>query len=255
MAEPTCESCRNQMYEVMVEGEDEIDHYYCIDCATEILGRAPDEEDIMPPPLELVRGGTYANNEDDVVIEGDEGEVLDEDFDEVLNDNEVNEWIDEAVEAEGDLDLGPSPDDIIAEWVEVIRDDPMYRDDPVSFRNDYDTLVGQWEDEGLSTQERIDTLREWLGIAVFWRREDLEEEEFEVVREEGGMERYGAEAQQHLVSIRNHPVYRDDPDSFRLDFEDVQMQWEEMDLSDEQRIEMLRGWLEALRNSGEAGAE
>lgn len=235
MAEPTCESCHNQMYEVMVEGEDEIDHYYCIDCATEILGRAPDEEDIMPPPLELVRGGTYANNEDDVVIEGDEGEVIDEDFDETLNDNEANEWIDEAVEAEGDLDLGPSPDDIIAEWVEVIRDDPMYRDDPDSFRNDYDTLVEQWEDEGLNTQERIDTLREWL--------DDLEE------FEEGGMERYEAVAQQHLASIRNHPVYRDNSDGFRLDYEDMQGQWEEMDLSNEQRTEMLRGWLEALSNS------
>ena len=231
MSEPTCESCHNQMYEVMVEGEDGIDHYYCVDCATEILGQAPDEEDIMPPPLELSRGGTYVNDEGDVVIEGDEGEVLD--------DGEIDEWIDEAIEAERDLDVGPSPDDIIAEWAEAVRDDPMYRDDPEGFRIDYDTLQRQWEDRGLSTQERIETLIEWL--------EDLEEEEFEVVRDEGGMERYGAAAQQHLVAIRNNPMYRDDPDGFRTDFETLQMQWEQRGLSDEQRSGTIREWLEELR--------
>ena len=235
MSEPTCDSCHNQMYEVIVEGEDGIDHSYCVDCATEILGRAPDEEDIMPPPLELARGGTYANDEGGMVIEDDEGEVLD--------DGEIDEWIDEGIEAEHNFDVGPSPDDTIAEWAEAVRDDPMYRDDPEGFRIDYDTLQRRWEDRGLSTQERIETLIEWL--------EDLEEEEFEVARDEGGMERYGAAAQQHLVSIRNHPMYRDDPDGFRTDFETLQMQWEQRGLSDEQRSDTIREWLEDLEEEEE----
>ena len=193
MSEPTCESCHERVYDVT---------YYCVDCATEIFGRAPE-----PPLLELVRGGTY--------------------FDQPLVDGKVDDMeppLDEELE-EGS----------IAEWVEAVSDDPMYRDDPDGFRVDYTRLQQQWEEGDLSTLERIATLREWL--------EDLEEEEFEVVREEGEMERYGAAAQQQLVAIRNNPLYRDDPDGFREDFETLQRQWEEGGFNADQRSEIIREWL------------
>ena len=111
-------------------------------------------------PLELLREEWYADDTvsfvEDMEIMRRRGEPLGEWARRSrLRQAELAEWDAKQADEEENLE----EEEELDEWVEAVRNDPMYRNDPDGFREDYERLQQQWEELGMGIQERIRTLR------------------------------------------------------------------------------------------------
>ena len=184
---------------------------------------------------------------------------------EVLDDDEINEWIDEAVEARRNVDMGGPYDEKEEEGkdseqveemidyygilirrqdlasLELLREE-WYADDTVSFVEDMEIMRGRGEPLGewaRRSRLRQAELAEWDAKQAD-EEENLEEEE---------------ELDEWVEAVRNDPMYRNDPDGFREDYERLQQQWEELGMGIQERIRTLRNLIEEEELNMEEGKD